>query len=106
VDFTTLELRYAGGLAKGKGIQYSMKADPMPNPDENPGFGGQAKMQLASDSLFTWLALTPERLSRGPREGTACLGPMEADRYRVAWRPEKDWVTPLMLSTGVSSLVG
>ncbi|MFF5972841.1 LAETG motif-containing sortase-dependent surface protein [Streptomyces sp. NPDC012769] len=61
VDFTTLELRYVGGLAKGKGMQYSMKADMMPDPDENPGFGGQASMQLASDALFTWLALTPDK---------------------------------------------
>ncbi|GGT82348.1 MULTISPECIES: LPXTG cell wall anchor domain-containing protein [Streptomyces] len=61
VDFTTLELRFVGGLGKGKGVQYSMKADMMPEPDENPGFGGQAKMQLASDALFTWLALTPEK---------------------------------------------
>lgn len=61
VDFTTLELRYVGGLAKGKGMQYSMKADMMPVSDENPGYGGQAKMQLASDAMFTWLALTPEK---------------------------------------------
>ena len=33
----------------------------MPDPDENPGYGGQAKMQLASDAMFTWLALTPEK---------------------------------------------
>ncbi|MFJ7195017.1 MULTISPECIES: hypothetical protein [unclassified Streptomyces] len=61
VDFTTLELRYVGGLAKGKGMEYSMKADMMPDPDNNPGFGGEARMTLASDSLFTWLALTPEK---------------------------------------------
>ncbi|MER6614533.1 hypothetical protein [Streptomyces xantholiticus] len=61
VDFTTLELRYVGGLGKGKGMQYSMRADQMPNPDENPGFGGEARMQLSSDALFTWLALTPEK---------------------------------------------
>lgn len=61
VDFTTLELRYVGGLGKGKGMQYSMRADQMPDPDKNPGYGGQAKMQLASDALFTWLALTPDK---------------------------------------------
>ncbi|MFG3344610.1 LAETG motif-containing sortase-dependent surface protein [Streptomyces sp. NPDC048018] len=61
IDFTTLELRYVGGLAKGKGMQYSMKADMMPDPDEDPGFGGQEKVQLASDALFTWLALTPDK---------------------------------------------
>ncbi|MGW3354232.1 LAETG motif-containing sortase-dependent surface protein [Streptomyces bungoensis] len=61
VDFTTLELRYVGGLAKGKGMQYSMKAGMMPDPDQNPGWGGQASMQLASDAMFTWLALTPDK---------------------------------------------
>lgn len=61
VDFTTLELRYVGGLEKGKGMTYSMRADQMPDPDDDPGFGGAAKMQLASDALFTWLALTPEK---------------------------------------------
>ncbi|MFH8885278.1 hypothetical protein [Streptomyces californicus] len=61
VDFTTLELRYVGGLGKGKGMAYSMKADQMPDPDANPGFGGAVRMQLSSDALFTWLALTPEK---------------------------------------------
>ncbi|MGW5423211.1 LAETG motif-containing sortase-dependent surface protein [Streptomyces sp. NPDC003943] len=77
VDFTTLELRYVGGLAKGKGMQYSMKADMMPDPDENPGYGGQAKMQLASDSLFTWLALTPDKF-------WVNLNPDEPDRVMDA----------------------
>ncbi|MFK0045990.1 hypothetical protein ACIQU4_18095 [Streptomyces sp. NPDC090741] len=61
VDFTTMELRYVGGLEKGKGMSYSMRADQMPDPDNNPGFGGEARMQLSSDALFTWLALTPEK---------------------------------------------
>lgn len=61
VDFTTLELRYVGGLAKGRGMQYSMKADMVKNPDTDPGWGGKAKMQLASDAMFTWLALTPDK---------------------------------------------
>ncbi|MDW4899737.1 hypothetical protein RB625_15070 [Streptomyces californicus] len=61
VDFTTLELRYVGGLGKGKGMAYSMKADQMPDPDANPGFGGAVRMQLSSDALFTWLALTPDK---------------------------------------------
>lgn len=61
IDFTTLELRYVGGLGKGKGMQYSMRADQMPDPDNNPGWGGEATMQLASDAMFTWLALTPDK---------------------------------------------
>ncbi|MFJ1805574.1 MULTISPECIES: hypothetical protein [unclassified Streptomyces] len=61
IDFTTLELRYVGGLDKGKGMQYSMQADQMPDPDSEPGWGGEAKMQLASDAMFTWLALTPDK---------------------------------------------
>ncbi|MEU9091371.1 hypothetical protein [Streptomyces sp. NPDC048428] len=77
VDFTTLELRYVGGLGKGKGMQYSMRADQMPNPDENPGFGGEARMQLSSDALFTWLALTPEKF-------WVNLNPDEPDRVMDA----------------------
>ncbi|MFG2267276.1 hypothetical protein [Streptomyces sp. NPDC048720] len=61
VDFTTMELRYVGGLGKGKGMQYSMRADQMPDPDNNPGYGGQTRMNLSSDALFTWLALTPDK---------------------------------------------
>ncbi|MCX4845590.1 hypothetical protein [Streptomyces sp. NBC_00893] len=38
-----------------------MRADQMPDPDNNPGFGGERRMQLSSDALFTWLALTPDK---------------------------------------------
>ncbi|CAM5250037.1 LPXTG cell wall anchor domain-containing protein [Streptomyces aurantiogriseus] len=61
IDFSTLELRYVGDPVKGKGMTYSMKADHVPDPDTNPGWGGEAKMTLASDSFFTWLALTPDK---------------------------------------------
>lgn len=61
VDFSTLELQYVGHPVKGKALDYSMKADFMPDEDNNPGYGGQAKLELASDALFTWLALTPDR---------------------------------------------
>ncbi|WP_371630049.1 hypothetical protein OG892_22010 [Streptomyces sp. NBC_00341] len=61
VDFSTLELQYVGSPVKGKGLDYSMKADFMPDEDNNPGWGGEAKLELASDALFTWLALTPDR---------------------------------------------
>ncbi|WSQ10673.1 hypothetical protein OG604_24600 [Streptomyces sp. NBC_01231] len=62
VDFSTLELQYVGNPVKGKGLDYSMKADFMPDEDTEPGWGGQAKLELASDALFTWLALTPDRM--------------------------------------------
>ncbi|UUU22254.1 hypothetical protein [Streptomyces sp. DSM 40750] len=61
VDFSTLELQYVGNPVKGKGLDYSMKAGYMPDPDTDPGWGGEAKMQLVSDSFFTWLALTPDK---------------------------------------------
>ncbi|MEU0404107.1 hypothetical protein ABZ318_28550 [Streptomyces sp. NPDC006197] len=61
VDFSTLELQYVGNPVKGKALDYSMKADLVPDEDDNPGWGGQAKLELASDALFTWLALTPDR---------------------------------------------
>ncbi|MDT9692754.1 LPXTG cell wall anchor domain-containing protein [Streptomyces sp. P9(2023)] len=62
VDFSTLELQYVGNPVKGKGLDYSMKADLVPDEDTEPGYGGQAKLELASDALFTWLALTPDRI--------------------------------------------
>ncbi|WP_327313204.1 hypothetical protein [Streptomyces sp. NBC_01235] len=61
IDFSTLELRYVGAPVKGKGMTYSMKADYVPDPDTDPGYGGEATMNLASDSFFTWLALTPDK---------------------------------------------
>lgn len=61
VDFTSLELRYVGKPVKGDGLNYAFKADELPDPDTNPGFGGEAKARLASDAFFTWLALTPEK---------------------------------------------
>ncbi|MGH3737104.1 MAG: hypothetical protein ACRDT6_16040 [Micromonosporaceae bacterium] len=61
VDFSTLELRYVGMPANGRGLDYSFKAGINPDPDNNPSSGGLEKAQLASDSFFTWLALTPEK---------------------------------------------
>jgi LPXTG-motif cell wall-anchored protein len=61
VDFSTLELRFVGTPVKGKGVDYSFSAKKMPDPENNPGFGGKEKAQLISDSFFTWLALTPEK---------------------------------------------
>ncbi|MGW2180577.1 hypothetical protein ACWCXX_21235 [Streptomyces sp. NPDC001732] len=61
VDFSTLELQYVGKPVKGKALDYSMKADFTEDEDNNPGWGGEAKLTLASDALFTWLALTPDK---------------------------------------------
>ncbi|MFI6728616.1 hypothetical protein NRF20_45025 [Streptomyces sp. R-74717] len=61
IDFSTLEINYVGTPVKGKGLDYSMRADYVKDPDENPGYGGDAKLQLASDAFFTWLALTPDK---------------------------------------------
>ncbi len=61
VDFSTVELNYVGTPVKGEGLDYSFKADYVPDADANPGWGGEAKLQLASDAFFTWLALTPDK---------------------------------------------
>ncbi|MFF9841249.1 LAETG motif-containing sortase-dependent surface protein [Streptomyces sp. NPDC013740] len=59
VDFTTLDLRYVGKPVKGKGLDYSFSAKETTGTE--PGWGGQEKAQLISDSFFTWMALTPEK---------------------------------------------
>lgn len=61
VDFTTLELSYVGNPVKGKALDYSFKADYVKDEEANPGWGGKAKLQLASDAFFTWLALSPDK---------------------------------------------
>ncbi|MYQ43076.1 hypothetical protein B046DRAFT_02898 [Streptomyces sp. LamerLS-316] len=61
IDFSTLELNYVGSPVKGKGVDYSFQADYAKDPENNPGWGGKAKLQLASDAMFTWLALTPDK---------------------------------------------
>ncbi|MGW7309699.1 hypothetical protein ACWGI1_29535 [Streptomyces sp. NPDC054835] len=61
IDFSTLEINYVGTPVKGKGLDYSMRADYVKDPDTDPGYGGNEKLQLASDAFFTWLALTPDR---------------------------------------------
>ncbi|MFI9810251.1 LPXTG cell wall anchor domain-containing protein [Streptomyces sp. NPDC052301] len=61
VDFSTLQLQYVGNPVKGKALDYSFKADFTPDEDTDPGWGGKASLQLASDSMFTWLALTPDK---------------------------------------------
>ncbi|WP_328838526.1 hypothetical protein [Streptomyces europaeiscabiei] len=61
IDFSSLEMNYVGEPVKGKGLDYSMKAEYVADPETNPGWGGDAKLTMASDSLFTWLALTPDK---------------------------------------------
>ncbi|MFF3299037.1 LPXTG cell wall anchor domain-containing protein [Streptomyces sp. NPDC002908] len=61
IDFSTLELNYVGSPVKGKGLDYSFQADYAKDPENNPGWGGKAKLRLASDAMFTWLALTPDK---------------------------------------------
>ncbi|NGN66674.1 hypothetical protein G5C51_22565 [Streptomyces sp. A7024] len=62
VDFSTLELNYVGNVTKGKGIDYSFKADYVKNEDAEPGYGGEKALGLSSDAFFTWLALSPDRM--------------------------------------------
>ncbi|MFB9434611.1 LPXTG cell wall anchor domain-containing protein [Streptomyces showdoensis] len=59
VDFTSLELRYVGQNETGS-LNYSFSAKNT-DEEENPGFGGKEKAQMASDAFFTWLALKPEK---------------------------------------------
>ncbi|EWM18926.1 hypothetical protein [Kutzneria sp. 744] len=60
VDFSTLQLRYVSDTYhNGSGVQYAFKADALPADAQS--FGGQASAQLASDSFFTWLELSPDK---------------------------------------------
>ncbi|MEW2297748.1 hypothetical protein ABZ719_34475 [Streptomyces sp. NPDC006743] len=61
IDFSTLEMNFVGKPVKGQGLRYSLKAGYAADPDNKPGWGGEAKLTLASDSFFTWLALTPDK---------------------------------------------
>ncbi|MFD3942695.1 LPXTG cell wall anchor domain-containing protein [Streptomyces sp. NPDC058579] len=61
IDFTTMELRYITEPVKGKGMDYGFKAKMNDDEDENPSWGGGAKIDLSSDTMFTWLALHPNR---------------------------------------------
>ncbi|BFU45172.1 hypothetical protein [Krasilnikovia sp. MM14-A1004] len=59
IDFSTMELRYVSETDNGQGLGYGFEAGDVPDEDAEPGFGGLEQAQLASDSLFTWLALQP-----------------------------------------------
>lgn len=60
IDWTSLELRYITEPVEGEGMEYSFKAN-LNDDEANPSWGGQGKLDLASDSFFTWLALHPNR---------------------------------------------
>lgn len=60
IDWTSLELRYITEPVESEGMEYSFKAG-LNDDEANPSWGGQAKLDLASDSFFTWLALHPNR---------------------------------------------
>lgn len=60
IDWTSLELRYITEPVEGEGMEYSFKAG-LNDDEANPSWGGQARLDLASDSFFTWLALHPNR---------------------------------------------
>ncbi|WP_129785299.1 hypothetical protein [Promicromonospora panici] len=60
IDWTSLELRYITEPVEGEGMEYSFKAG-LNDDEANPSWGGQGRLDLASDSFFTWLALHPNR---------------------------------------------
>ncbi|GGU75906.1 hypothetical protein GCM10010211_47320 [Streptomyces albospinus] len=61
IDFSTMQLNYVSTPVKGQGMKYSLKADYAKDPDTKPGYGGEARLNLADDAFFTWLALTPDK---------------------------------------------
>lgn len=60
IDWTSLELRYITEPVEGEGMEYSFRTG-LNDDEANPSWGGQARLDLASDSFFTWLALHPNR---------------------------------------------
>ncbi|MEY9859874.1 hypothetical protein ABH935_005508 [Catenulispora sp. GAS73] len=56
IDFSTMQLRYVSDATGG--IDYAFQAND--NTTGQPSFGGMQDAQLASDSMFTWLALSPQ----------------------------------------------
>jgi hypothetical protein len=57
IDFSTMELKYVSETDASQGLGYSFEANDVPDEDAEPSFGGLEAAQLASDSLFTWLAV-------------------------------------------------
>ncbi|MBO3095637.1 LPXTG cell wall anchor domain-containing protein [Cellulomonas dongxiuzhuiae] len=58
IDWTSLELHYVSDDPQTKDFGYAFSAAELPDDGEaEPGFGGEAALDLSSDALFTWLAL-------------------------------------------------
>jgi len=62
IDWRSLELKYVTDDPKTEDYGYAFSADELPDDgDAEPGFGGEAALDLSSDALFTWLALDPSQ---------------------------------------------
>ncbi|MFE7407870.1 hypothetical protein [Isoptericola sp. NPDC057559] len=62
VDWRSLELRYVSDDPKADDYSYAFSADELPDDGEaEPGYGGEAALDLSSDALMTWLALDPSQ---------------------------------------------
>ncbi|MEU2202564.1 hypothetical protein [Isoptericola sp. NPDC019482] len=60
IDWTSLELRYVSDDPKSDDLAYSFAAAELPDDGAaEPGYGGEAALDLSSDALMTWLALDP-----------------------------------------------
>jgi LPXTG-motif cell wall-anchored protein len=61
IDWTSLELKYVTDDPENGDFGYAFSADELPDDAEEPGFDGEASLNLSSDALFTWLALDPSQ---------------------------------------------
>ncbi|MFE5334612.1 hypothetical protein ACFQ8E_01765 [Isoptericola sp. NPDC056573] len=62
IDWRSLELRYVTDDPKAGDYGYAFSADELPDDGvAEPGYGGEAALDLSSDALMTWLALDPEQ---------------------------------------------
>ncbi|MEN5072883.1 hypothetical protein ABE437_03625 [Isoptericola cucumis] len=61
IDWTSLELKYVTDDPKNDDYGYAFSADELPDDAEEPGYGGEASLNLSSDALMTWLALDPSQ---------------------------------------------
>ena len=58
IDWTSLELHYVSDNPQTKDFGYAFSAAELPDDGEaEPGYGGEAALDLSSDALFTWLSL-------------------------------------------------
>ncbi|MFD6177070.1 MULTISPECIES: hypothetical protein [unclassified Isoptericola] len=61
IDWTSLELKYVTDDPKAGDYGYAFSADELPEDAVEPGWGGEASLDLSSDALMTWLALDPSQ---------------------------------------------